>query len=173
MPLSERLEWPQHSSNSMTMTEGGHRRPLGYSTLLTASRSSGARGFTSMIKCRCCKARWTPSTIHVEGVEVVDLSLIFCTAASTRPSAQRSWAWLRRNSTRPSCQRTLELLVLHTQDLVRAKNITGNTFTMTIFKGSSTKTNFESHDMCHRVWQRKRHLRRNLRTICTKWMPRK
>ena len=166
MQLLERPVWPQHSSNSMMMIEGGHRRLLGYSTLLTASLSSGARGCISMIKCKYCKARWMLCTIHVEGVEAVDLLLIFYTAVLTRRSARRSWAWLKRNSTRPSCQRTPKLQVLHTQDLARAKNITESTFTMTISKGSSTKTNSESHDTFHRVWQRKRHSRRNLRTIC-------
>ena len=172
-PILERRAWPRRSSNSMMMIEGGHRHPSGYSTLLTASLSSEARGCTSMIRCRCYKAHWMRFIIHVDGAEEEDLSLIFCTAVLTRLSARRSSAWPRRNSTRLSCPRTLKLRVLQTRVLVRAKTITGSIFTKTIFKGSNIKTNFGSRGTFHRVWPRKRHLRRNLRTTCIKWMPRK
>ena len=171
--ILERREWPRRSSNSMMMIEGGPRHPSGYSTLLTARLNSEARGCTSMTKCRFFKAHWMRFIIHVDGVEVEDLLLICCTAVLTRRSARRSWAWPRRSSTRLSCPRTLKLRVLHTRDLVRAKTITGSIFMKTIFKGSNIKTNSERLDTFHRVSLRKRHSRKSLRTICTKWMRRK
>ena len=171
--ILERRGWPQLSFSSIMMIDGGHRHLLEYSILLTARLSSEARDYRSMTRCRCYRVPWMLFTIHEEDVEVEALSLTYCIAVLIRVSDPRSLAWPKRSSTRLSCPRTLKRGEQHTQDLVRAKTTTGSIFTKTIFKGSNIKTNSERLDTFHRVSLRKRHSRKSLRTICTKWMRRK